>query len=77
MVSKNVNKVQKHIAKKKGKNAPLHENSRDSRRLARAGAREDKLHRLSSGRAKLNTPYRASNVLMQILFLPRTTTTSG
>lgn len=57
MVSKNVTKVQKHIVKKKGKNAPLHENSRDSRRLARAGAREDKLHKLSSTRAKLNRPF--------------------
>jgi len=59
MPSKNVTKVQKHIAKKKGKNAPLHENSRDSRRLARAGAREDKLSRISSARAKLNLPFRA------------------
>ncbi|KAI5296197.1 hypothetical protein KEM52_005217 [Ascosphaera acerosa] len=38
----NLSKVQKKIIKKKGKDA-LHENSRDSRQLRRAGAREEKL----------------------------------
>ena len=57
MPSNRLNKVQKHIAKKKGKNVSLHENSRDSHRLQRASARDDKLNRLASVREKQNRPY--------------------
>jgi translation machinery-associated protein 16 len=54
---KNLAKIQKKVAKKKGNVTSLHENSRDSQRIRRASGREDKLARLSSTRAKLNQPY--------------------
>lgn len=48
-------KVQKHVNKKKGAKATsLHENSRDSRRLRRAGARDDRVARLTAVREKAN-----------------------
>ncbi|KAF2641250.1 hypothetical protein P280DRAFT_506852, partial [Massarina eburnea CBS 473.64] len=50
-------KVQKHIAKKKGKNASLHEYSRDNRRLQTAAHRDDKLNRISVLREKQNRTY--------------------
>ncbi|OJD14424.1 hypothetical protein AJ78_05225 [Emergomyces pasteurianus Ep9510] len=40
---KNLHKVQKQISKKRGKLDSLHENSRDAKRLRRAGGREHKL----------------------------------
>ncbi|KAF2001087.1 hypothetical protein P154DRAFT_522071 [Amniculicola lignicola CBS 123094] len=52
-----LSKVQKHITKKKGKNASLHENSRDTKRLQRASGRDDKLNRLTTMREKQNRPY--------------------
>ncbi|PGH16578.1 hypothetical protein AJ79_01684 [Helicocarpus griseus UAMH5409] len=45
---RNLNKVQKQISKKRGKVDALHENSRDSKRLRRAGVREDKLTRAAA-----------------------------
>ena len=57
MPSKSLSKVQKHIAKKKGRNTVLHENSRDTHRLQRASARDDKLNRLAAVREKQNRPY--------------------
>lgn len=60
---KSLSKVQKHIAKKKGKNTALHENSRDSLRLQRAAARDDKLTRLASAREKQNRPHRKAPML--------------
>lgn len=57
LVSNRLAKVQKHIAKKKGRNASLHENSRDTRRLQSASARDGKLNRLAAGREKQNKPY--------------------
>jgi translation machinery-associated protein 16 len=57
MVSNRLSKVQKHITKKKGKNASLHENSRDTHRLQSASARDDKINRLSAVREKQNRPY--------------------
>ncbi|KAK5155349.1 translation machinery-associated protein 16 [Cryomyces antarcticus] len=58
MPSKSLSKVSKHISKKKGaKINSLHENSRDSQRLRRASARDDKINRLSSARAKMNRPF--------------------
>jgi translation machinery-associated protein 16 len=48
-------KVQKHVAKKKGsKITSLHENSRDAKRLRRAGARDDRVARLSATRERNN-----------------------
>jgi translation machinery-associated protein 16 len=58
MPSNKLSKVQKHITKKKGKNANLHENSRDTKRLQAASARDDKLNRLAAIREKQNRPYR-------------------
>ncbi|KAL5113223.1 translation machinery-associated protein 16 [Pleosporales sp. CAS-2024a] len=57
MVSNRLSKVTKHITKKKGKNPNLHEGSRDTQRLQRAAARDDKLNRLSSLREKQNRHY--------------------
>ncbi|KAI9758538.1 MAG: Rad2 nuclease [Chaenotheca gracillima] len=51
---KSLAKVQKKIRKKYGGSNSLHENSRNSQRLRRAGAREDKLARVSASRAKSN-----------------------
>jgi len=56
-VSNRLSKVQKQITKKKGKNAILHEGSRDTMRLQRAGARDDKINRLAAVREKQNRPY--------------------
>ncbi|KAI9816491.1 MAG: hypothetical protein M1827_001623 [Pycnora praestabilis] len=50
-------KVHKKISKKRGNINSLHENSRDSQRLRRAGARDDKLGRVSTARAKANQPH--------------------
>lgn len=48
-------KVQKHITKKKGAKATsLHENSRDAKRIRRAGARDDRVARLTAVREKAN-----------------------
>lgn len=50
-----LSKVQKHVTKKKGAKATsLHENSRDARRLRNAGARDDRVARLTSVREKAN-----------------------
>ena len=57
MPSNRLSKVQKQITKKKGKNAILHEGSRDTMRLQRAGARDDKINRLAAVREKQNRPY--------------------
>lgn len=48
-------KVHKQVAKKKGsKINSLHENSRDAKRLRRAGARDDRVARLSASRERNN-----------------------
>lgn len=57
LVSNRLGKVQKHIAKKKGKGVALHENSRDSKRLQAASARDNKLNRLAAVREKQNRTY--------------------
>lgn len=52
-----LSKVHKHISKKKGnKFNSLHENSRDAQRLRRAGARDDRVARLSAIKEKTNRP---------------------
>ncbi|KAI1986823.1 translation machinery-associated protein 16 [Ophidiomyces ophidiicola] len=47
-MAKNLQKVQKQISKKRGALDALHANSRDSRRLRRASAREIKLARVAA-----------------------------
>ncbi|OXV11173.1 hypothetical protein Egran_01070 [Elaphomyces granulatus] len=49
---RNLYKVQKLISKKRGKLDALHENSRDSKRLQRASARNDKLARAAAATLK-------------------------
>ncbi|MCJ1429195.1 hypothetical protein MMC29_007108 [Sticta canariensis] len=56
-MAKSLAKVQKKISKKKRKINSLHENSRDSQKLRRAGARAEKLERMSAARAKANQPH--------------------
>lgn len=56
-MAKSLAKVQKKISKKKRKINSLHENSRDSQKLRRAGARAEKLERVSAARAKANQPH--------------------
>lgn len=54
---KSLAKVHKKISKKRGNTTSLNENSRDAQRLRRAGARDDKLAKLSAARAKVNQPH--------------------
>jgi translation machinery-associated protein 16 len=57
-MAKALHKVQKQISKKRGgKPNSLHENSRDSQRLRRAGAREDKIAKLVAAASKANQIY--------------------
>ncbi|KAJ9620990.1 translation machinery-associated protein 16 [Taxawa tesnikishii (nom. ined.)] len=61
------NKVQKQVSKKKGTRInALHENSRDSKRLRAASARDDKIARAAAVREKANQEYRM--LLHAILF---------
>ncbi|POS86805.1 hypothetical protein EPUL_001505 [Erysiphe pulchra] len=55
-MSKGLEKVQKKIIKKKGKNSALHENSRDAQRLRRAQGRDDKLEKMALARRKIDRP---------------------
>ncbi|KAJ5161096.1 hypothetical protein N7492_006488 [Penicillium capsulatum] len=50
-------KVHKHISKKRGVVNSLHENSRDAQRLRRAGARDDRLTRHAAISLKARQPY--------------------
>ena len=59
-MARSLAKVQKKISKKKGNVNSLHENSRDSQKLRRAGARGEKLLRIATARAKANQSYRMS-----------------
>lgn len=58
MPVKALHKVQKHIVKKKGRNASIHEHSRDSKRLQRASGREDRIAKVVNARQKVNRPHR-------------------
>ncbi|MCJ1294284.1 hypothetical protein MMC34_005842 [Xylographa carneopallida] len=53
-MTKSLSKVQKKISKRGVNITSLHENSRNSQRLRRASARDDKLARVSAARAKVN-----------------------
>ncbi|KAB8293011.1 hypothetical protein EYC80_007373 [Monilinia laxa] len=54
---KSLKKTSKHISKKRGGEVTaLHENSRDSRSLRRAGGRDDKLDRMAAERKRHNRP---------------------
>jgi translation machinery-associated protein 16 len=56
---KNLSKVQKHIANKKGKKiTSLHANSRDARALSRAAGREEKLSVKAAARGRTQLPFR-------------------
>ena len=68
-MAKSLAKVQKKISKKKRKITSLHENSRDSQKLRRAGARSEKLERVSAARAKANQPHRKLMSTTSILLL--------
>lgn len=57
---KSLAKVHKKISKKRGNINSLNENSRDAQRLRRAGARDDKLAKLSAARIKVNQPHSMS-----------------
>lgn len=69
MVSNRLGKVQKHVAKKKGKNvATLHENSRDTKRIQSAALRDNKLNRLTAIREKQNKSYSNSTPYNNLMF---------
>ena len=58
-MAKALHKIQKQVAKKRGgKPDSLHENSRDAKRLRRAGQREEKLARHRAAREKVHEGYR-------------------
>ncbi len=60
-MAKAFHKVQKQVAKKRGgKPNSLHENSRDAKRLQRAGQREEKLARHLAAREEAHEGYRES-----------------
>ncbi|KAI1843020.1 hypothetical protein JX266_010873 [Neoarthrinium moseri] len=50
-------KTRKAIAKKKGPIEAIHQYSRDSKRLHRAQARDDKLGKIAAARNRTNQPY--------------------
>ena len=52
-----LSKVQKKVAKKRKDTSSLNENSRDAIKLRRAGARAEKLERLSNARNKAKNPH--------------------
>lgn len=54
---KSFSKVHKHIAKKRGAIDALHENSRDAKRLRRAGIRDDRVARVSATLARGRQSY--------------------
>jgi translation machinery-associated protein 16 len=57
-MAKALHKVQKQISKKRGgKPTTLHENSKDSQRLRRAGAREDKIAKIVAAASRANRNY--------------------
>lgn len=57
MPQRNLQKVHKHISKKRGVLDSLHENSRDAQRLRRAGARDDRLNRHAAITQRARQPY--------------------
>jgi len=63
-MTKSLAKVQKKISKKGVSITSLHENSRNSQRLRRASARDDKLARVSAARNKVNKPHSGSHQLV-------------
>lgn len=60
MPKTSLEKTRKAIVKKKGQIDAIHEFSRDSKRLHRAAARDDKLVKVASARRKADRPYRSS-----------------
>jgi hypothetical protein len=65
---KSLNKVTKHINKKKGpRAATLHANSRDQKMLIRASARDDRVQKLTSLREKMNTSHSMHMFFVELL----------
>ena len=59
-------KITKHVTKKKGaKITSLHEDSRDARRLRKAGARDDRVIRMTAVRQKANGQWLERIAFMQ------------
>ena len=57
-MARSLSKVQKKVSKKRGgKLNALHENSRDSKRLRRAGMREEKIAKLTQAAKSANQVY--------------------
>ncbi|PLN80002.1 putative translation machinery-associated protein [Aspergillus taichungensis] len=52
-----LNKVHKHISKKRGTIGALHENSRDAKRLRRANIRDDRVSRVHAAMARGRQSY--------------------
>jgi translation machinery-associated protein 16 len=61
MPSVSLSKVHKHISKKRSSMDAMHENSRDAKRLRRAGSREERLSHHASMTLKARQPYRQYN----------------
>jgi hypothetical protein len=57
MPQRNLQKVSKHISKKRGAVGAMHENSRDAQRLRRAGARDERLIKHAANVDKGRRPY--------------------
>ncbi|OQD77305.1 hypothetical protein PENDEC_c003G02697 [Penicillium decumbens] len=57
MPQRNLQKVQKHISKKRGAIGAMHENSRDAQRLRRAGARDERLIKHNANVDQARRPY--------------------
>ncbi|GLI75533.1 translation machinery-associated protein 16 [Penicillium ochrochloron] len=57
MPSVSLSKVHKNISKKRGSMDSMHENSRDAKRLRRAGSREERLSHHASMTLKARQPY--------------------
>lgn len=67
---KNLHKVQKKLSKKRGKLNALHENSRDSKILRRAGGREERLARLAAVTSKERQGFCKSIALLSLVRNP-------
>ena len=57
IMPRTLQKVHKHISKKRGVVDSLHENSRDAQRLRRAGARDERLTRHAAISLRARQPY--------------------
>jgi translation machinery-associated protein 16 len=65
-------KTRKAIAKKKGPIEAVHQLSRDSKRLHRAQARDEKLEKIAAARRKADQPFREFALPVPTIFLSMT-----